>query len=88
MNPQQRGYMRMSEKYSTPAAYLWGIMTTLGGVMTTIFDFFTLEQWVAVMGIVCTIGTFFINVYYRKKEYRLKERQYEDTEKNIDGNGR
>ncbi len=66
----------------------WGIMTTLGGVMTTIFDFFTLEQWVAVMGIVCTIGTFFINVYYRKKEYRLKERQYEDTEKNIDGNGR
>ncbi|WP_342668188.1 HP1 family phage holin [Candidatus Arsenophonus triatominarum] len=39
-------------------------------------------------GIVCTIGTFFINVYYRKKEYRLKERQYEDTEKNIDGNGR
>ncbi|WP_425393850.1 HP1 family phage holin [Candidatus Arsenophonus triatominarum] len=24
------------------------------------------------MGIVCTIGTFFINVYYRKKEYRLK----------------
>nr|WP_281181221.1 HP1 family phage holin [Candidatus Arsenophonus triatominarum] len=46
------------------------------------------EQWVAVMGIVCTIGTFFINVYYRKKEYRLKERQYEDTEKNIDGNGR
>ncbi len=80
--------MRMSEKYSTPAAYLWGIMTTIGGVMTTIFDFFTLEQWVAVMGIVCTIGTFFINVYYRKKEYRLKELQYEDTEKNIDGNGR
>nr|WP_245677468.1 hypothetical protein [Candidatus Arsenophonus triatominarum] len=27
-------------------------------------------------------------MYYRKKEYRLKERQYEDTEKNIDGNGR
>ncbi len=88
MEPSTGGYMRMFEKYSTPAAYLWGIMTTIGGVMTTIFDFFTLEQWVAVIGIVCTIGTFFINVYYRKKEYRLKERQYEDTEKNIDGNGR
>ncbi|HGJ5865128.1 MAG TPA: phage holin family protein [Arsenophonus nasoniae] len=73
--------MRMSEKYSTPTAYLWGIMTTILG-------FFTLEQWVAVIGIVCTIGTFLINVYYRKKEYKLKERHYEDTEKNIDGDGR
>lgn len=73
--------MRMSEKYSTPAAYLWGIMTAVLG-------FFTLEQWVAVIGIVCTIGTFLINVYYRKKEYKLKERQYENTEKNIDGDRR
>ncbi|HGJ5881640.1 MAG TPA: phage holin family protein [Arsenophonus nasoniae] len=80
--------MRMSEKYSTPAAYLWGIMTTIGGVTTTIFDFLTLDQWVAVMGIGCTIGTFLINVYYRKKEYRLKERQYENTEKNTHGDGR
>lgn len=77
--------MRMSEKYSTPAAYLWGLMTTVGGVMTTIFDTFTLDQWVAVMGIVCTIGTFLINVYYRKKEYQLKERHYENPEKNMDG---
>ncbi|HGJ5883814.1 HP1 family phage holin, partial [Arsenophonus sp.] len=41
----------MSEKYSTPAAYLWGIMTSIGGVITTFFDFLTLDQWVAVMGI-------------------------------------
>ncbi|WP_339053546.1 phage holin family protein [Arsenophonus endosymbiont of Crataerina pallida] len=73
--------MRMSEKYSTPTAYLWGITTTILG-------FFTLEQWVAIVGIICTIGTFSINVYYRKKEYELKERQYENTEKNSDGNGR
>ncbi|WP_032115181.1 phage holin family protein [Candidatus Arsenophonus nilaparvatae] len=73
--------MRMFEKHSTPTAYLWGIMTTVLG-------FFTLEQWVAVMGIGCTIGTFLINVYYRKKEYKLKERQYENTEKNIDGDRR
>ncbi|HGJ5881022.1 MAG TPA: HP1 family phage holin, partial [Arsenophonus nasoniae] len=52
------------------------------------FDFLTLNQWVAVMGIGCTIGTFLINVYYRKKEYKLKERQYENTEKNSDGNRR
>ncbi|HGJ5879514.1 MAG TPA: phage holin family protein [Arsenophonus nasoniae] len=80
--------MRMSEKYSTPAAYLWGIMTTIGGAITTIFDFLTLDQWVAVMGIVCTIGTFFVNWYYRKKEFELKEHHYEDTEKNIDGSRR
>ncbi|MDR5615666.1 HP1 family phage holin [Arsenophonus sp.] len=42
----------------------------------------------AIVGIVCTIGTFLINVYYRKKEYKLKERQYENTEKNSDGNRR
>ncbi|WP_339053140.1 HP1 family phage holin [Arsenophonus endosymbiont of Crataerina pallida] len=29
--------MRMPEKYSTPTAYLWGIMTTILG-------FFTLEE--------------------------------------------
>ncbi|WP_245677473.1 HP1 family phage holin [Candidatus Arsenophonus triatominarum] len=51
------------------------------GVMTTIFDFFTLEQWVAVMGIVCTIGHF-LSTCTTAKKYRLKERQYEDTEKN------
>ncbi len=41
----------MSEKYSTPTAYLWGITTTILG-------FFTLEQWVAIVGIICTIGHF------------------------------
>ncbi|HGJ5890453.1 MAG TPA: phage holin family protein [Arsenophonus apicola] len=69
------------EKYSSPLSYLWAGATTAIGILT-------LEQWVAVVGIVCTIGTFLINVYYRKKEYKLKERQYENTEKNIDGNRR
>nr|WP_180558386.1 phage holin family protein [Arsenophonus endosymbiont of Apis mellifera] len=69
------------EKYSSPLSYLWAGATTAIGILT-------LEQWVAVVGIVCTIGTFLINVYYRKKEYKLKEHHYEDTEKNIDGNRR
>lgn len=43
--------MRMPEKYSSPIAYLWGILIT-------ILSIFTLEQWVAIVGIVCTIGTF------------------------------
>ncbi|ACJ10173.1 hypothetical protein GWK90_09625 [Candidatus Hamiltonella defensa] len=70
--------LNMSEKYATPTAYL-------SSLMATVLGFFTLEQWVAVTGIVCTIGTFLINVYYRKKEYKLKARHYDDTEKNPDG---
>ncbi|HGJ5874386.1 MULTISPECIES: phage holin family protein [Arsenophonus] len=65
--------MRMPEKYSSPIAYLWGILIT-------ILSFFTLEQWVAIVGIVCTIGTFLVNWYYKRKEYKLKEyHYYEDT---------
>ncbi|HGJ5865952.1 phage holin family protein [Arsenophonus nasoniae] len=71
----------MMEKYSSPLSYLGGIVTTGIGI-------FTLEQWVGLIGIICTLGTFFVNWYYRKKEFELKEHHYEDTEKNIDGNGR
>ncbi|HGJ5877304.1 MAG TPA: phage holin family protein [Arsenophonus sp.] len=73
--------MRMFEKYSTST-------TCLTSVVWTILSYFTLEQWAGVVSIICTLGTFLTNWYYRKKEYRLKERHYEDTEKNIDGNGR
>lgn len=71
----------MMEKYSSPLSYLWAGATTAIGILT-------LEQWVAVVGIVCTIGTFLVNWYYRKKEFELKENHYEDTEKNIDGSRR
>ncbi|WGL96532.1 phage holin family protein [Arsenophonus nasoniae] len=65
--------MRMPEKYSSPIAYLWGILIT-------ILSIFTLEQWVAIVGIVCTISTFLVNWYYKRKEYKLKEYHYgEDT---------
>ncbi|MFS1562658.1 MAG: phage holin family protein [Candidatus Arsenophonus phytopathogenicus] len=61
------------EKYSSPIAYLWSILIT-------ILSFFTLEQWVAIVGIVCTIDTFLVNWYYKHKEYKLKEYHYgEDT---------
>ncbi|HGJ5900020.1 phage holin family protein [Arsenophonus apicola] len=71
----------MMEKYSSPLSYLGGIVTTAIGI-------FTLEQWVGLIGIICTLGTFFVNWYYRKKEFELKEHHYENTEKNIDGNRR
>ncbi|EOE6700406.1 phage holin family protein [Morganella morganii] len=54
--------MSMSDKYSGPAAYTWGLITSVLGVLS-------LDQWAVLIGIVCTIGTFFINWYYRRKEF-------------------
>ncbi|QBY46931.1 phage holin family protein (plasmid) [Arsenophonus nasoniae] len=63
--------MPIFEKYSTPTAYLWSIMTSVMG-------FFTLEQWAALTGIICTVITCLVNGYYKRKEYRLKARAIEE----------
>ncbi|WP_338078294.1 HP1 family phage holin [Arsenophonus endosymbiont of Bemisia tabaci] len=42
------------------SSYLWAGATTVIGILT-------LEQWVEVIGIICTIGTFLVNVYYRRR---------------------
>ncbi|MCW2485951.1 phage holin family protein [Candidatus Symbiopectobacterium sp. NZEC127] len=34
----------------------------------------TLGDWAIIVGMACTIGTFAINWYYRRKEYQLRER--------------
>ncbi|WP_246067540.1 HP1 family phage holin [Arsenophonus nasoniae] len=47
------GRTHMMEKYSSPLSYLWAGATTAIGILT-------LEEWVAVVGIVCTIGTFLL----------------------------
>lgn len=50
--------MSMSDKYSGPAAYTRGLITSVRGL--------SLDQRAVLIGIVCTIGTFFINWYYRR----------------------
>ena len=35
----------------------------------------SLSDWAIVVGIVCTVGTFVINWYYKRKEYRLLQAQ-------------
>ncbi|HDU8310081.1 phage holin family protein [Morganella morganii] len=57
--------MRMSDKYSSPAAYAWGVFTAAFGALS-------LDQWAVLIGIVCTIGTFAVNWYYKRKEFQLK----------------
>ncbi|WP_342358162.1 phage holin family protein [Arsenophonus nasoniae] len=63
MSKQKR--IIMFEKYSTPSAYLCGVLSTG-------FGFLTLDEWLVVTGIISTIGTFFVNLYYKRKEYKLK----------------
>lgn len=57
--------MRMQEKYSSPFAYAWGFITATLGVMS-------LDQWAVLIGILCTVGTFVVNWYYKRKEFQLK----------------
>ena len=57
--------MRMPEKYSSPVAYIWGFIAAIFGVMS-------LDQWAVLIGIICTIGTFAVNWYYKRKEFQLK----------------
>ncbi|MGL9735959.1 MAG: HP1 family phage holin [Symbiopectobacterium sp.] len=34
----------------------------------------TLRDWTIIVGMVCTIGTFAVNWYFRRKEYQLREK--------------
>lgn len=59
--------MYRMEKFTNGAAVGAGTTTTLFGALS-------LNDWALVVGIVCTVGTFAINWYYRDKEYRRKLR--------------
>ena len=56
--------MRM-EKFTNGAAIGAGSTTALFGA-------FSLNEWAIVIGIICTLGTFGVNWYYRWREYQLK----------------
>lgn len=58
--------MRMQEKYASPFAYAWGVFTATMGAMS-------LDQWAVFIGILCTVGTFGVNFYYKRKEFNLKQ---------------
>ncbi|WP_243466044.1 HP1 family phage holin [Sodalis glossinidius] len=51
-------------------AYSWGFVTCLLGM-------FSLSQWALILGIVSTLVTFFLNWYYRYKEYRFRTKSDE-----------
>lgn len=38
------------------------------------FGAMSLNEWALLIGIVCTIGTFGVNWYYKRKEFQLRER--------------
>ncbi|EKN4745171.1 phage holin family protein [Yersinia enterocolitica] len=42
--------------------------------MTTMLGALSLNEWALVIGIACTVGTFGVNWYYKRKEYQLRER--------------
>ncbi|ENN8378260.1 phage holin family protein [Providencia alcalifaciens] len=58
--------MRMHEKYSSPFSYALGVITTAAGALS-------LDQWAVIVGILCTVATFFVNWYYKRKEFKLRE---------------
>ena len=53
---------------TSAAAYGTGTgMILIGGL--------SLSDWAIVIGIVCTVGTFAINWYYKRKEFQLMQAQ-------------
>jgi uncharacterized membrane protein len=48
-------------------AYASSIATTLMGL--------TINEWVAVAGIVCSVGTFIVNWVYKRKYFNLEKRK-------------
>ncbi|RXK33844.1 holin [Arsenophonus endosymbiont of Bemisia tabaci Asia II 3] len=58
------------EKYTTSSAYSWAAFTAVLGALS-------LNEWALIVGIICTLGTFIVNWYYRRKEFQLKFRDQE-----------
>lgn len=43
---------------------------------TAMFGALSLNDWAIIIGIVCTVGTFALNWYYKRKSFRLLEKEY------------
>lgn len=41
------------------------------GSATALFGAMSLNDWAIIIGIICTIGTFGLNWYYKRKEFQL-----------------
>ncbi|KGM29101.1 holin [Photorhabdus luminescens] len=57
--------MKLMDKYTSPSAYCWGMLTAMLGALS-------LNDWALIIGIICTVGTFSINWHYKRKEFQLK----------------
>lgn len=44
-----------------------------------------LNEWAIMIGIICTIGTFLINWYYKRQEFRLKQKQLHLSDEEVEG---
>ena len=44
------------------------------GALISFFSGLTLNDWAAVFGIIFGFATFLMNLYYKRKEYKLKEK--------------
>lgn len=61
------------EKFTSGAAVGTGSTTALVGAMS-------LNDWAIIVGIICTIGTFALNWYYKRKEFNLKLQANDESE--------
>ena len=51
---------------------VWAYIASIG---TAVFGSLTLQSVALIVGIVCTLGTFIVNWYYKVKEYNREERR-------------
>lgn len=61
------------ENFTSGAAVGTGSTTVLVGAIS-------LNEWAIIVGIICTVGTFAVNWYYKRKEFILKQQHANDAD--------
>lgn len=67
----------MSDKLATGASYATNAATALGGTLTLIGGL-SLNEWLAISGIILGFATFIINWLYKHRHYKLATEKDKD----------
>lgn len=72
--------MQALEQSAAASAQVSGVAskaTIIGGTGTSAYTLLGGDMTLSIIGIICTIGTFLVNWYFKRKEHKLNERKLE-----------
>lgn len=62
------------------AAYGTGTASIMIGISS-----WGLNEWAVAIGILCTVGTFAINWYYKRQDFKLKQKRANISDEELEG---